>query len=168
MPCRPTIQTVTWHLPRAPLVRIPRMNMPAFQLLTPPLLAGEIVIYDALNLSVLNAISAHTSAPTVCAFNPEGTLLATASAKGTVIRIFSVPSGEKLLTLRRGSYPTVIYCIAFSQDSSFVCASSETGRGWLVCLHWKSVITLALPRHRAYISIERLGGNSPDCLTKSR
>jgi autophagy-related protein 18 len=103
------------------------------QLLTPPLLAGEIVIYDALNLSVLNAISAHTSAPTVCAFNPEGTLLATASAKGTVIRIFSVPSGEKLLTLRRGSYPTVIYCIAFSQDSSFVCASSETGRGWYVC-----------------------------------
>lgn len=40
---------------------------------------GEIVLYDANNLSVLNAFQAHRSAPVAMAFNAQGTLLATAS-----------------------------------------------------------------------------------------
>jgi autophagy-related protein 18 len=48
--------------------------------------AGEIILYDANNLSVLNAFQAHRSAPVVMAFNAQGTLLATASE--TVQRFF--------------------------------------------------------------------------------
>jgi hypothetical protein len=40
---------------------------------------GEIVLYDANNLSVLNAVQAHRGAPVALAFNSLGTLLATAS-----------------------------------------------------------------------------------------
>lgn len=40
---------------------------------------GEIVLYDANNLSVLNAFQAHRSAPVAMAFNAQGSLLATAS-----------------------------------------------------------------------------------------
>lgn len=40
---------------------------------------GEIVLYDANNLSVLNAFQAHRGAPVAMAFNAQGTLLATAS-----------------------------------------------------------------------------------------
>ena len=47
-----------------------------------------------------------------------------------MIRVFDVPSGSKLFTFRRGSYPTVIYSLAFSADSSLLCASSETGDFW--------------------------------------
>ena len=40
---------------------------------------GEIVLYDANNLGVLNAFQAHRTAPVAMAFNIQNTLLATAS-----------------------------------------------------------------------------------------
>jgi hypothetical protein len=88
---------------------------------------GEVVLYDALHLTTLNALPAHSSAPAALAFDATGTRLATASVKGTVIRIFAVPSGEKLHTLRRGSYPSAIYSLGFSPDASLLCASSAGG-----------------------------------------
>ena len=89
--------------------------------------AGEVVLYDALHLSTLNAIAAHTTAPAVLSFSGTGRYLATASKKGTVIRVFSVPAGEKLTTLRRGSYPSTIHSLAFAPDESLLCASSSGG-----------------------------------------
>ena len=88
---------------------------------------GEVVLYDALHLTTLNALPAHSSAPAALAFDATGTRLATASVKGTVIRIFAVPGGEKLHTLRRGSYPSAIYSLGFSPDASLLCASSAGG-----------------------------------------
>ncbi|RLN66967.1 hypothetical protein BBJ29_006910 [Phytophthora kernoviae] len=88
---------------------------------------GEIVLYDANNLSVLNAFQAHRTAPVAMAFNPQGTLLATASESGTLIRVFSVPSGKKVAAFRRGSYGAQVYCLAFNESSTVLCASSDTG-----------------------------------------
>jgi WD40 repeat protein len=48
-------------------------------------------------------IRAHDSPVRIIAFNPEGTMLATTSDKGTVIRVFSLPTGKKLFTFRRGT-----------------------------------------------------------------
>lgn len=42
-------------------------------------LMGEIVLYDANNLSVLNAFQAHRTPPVAMTFNADGTKLATAS-----------------------------------------------------------------------------------------
>ena len=43
-------------------------------------------------------------------------MLATASQKGTLIHVFSVPDGEKLHTLRRGSAQASIMSLAFSPE----------------------------------------------------
>ena len=62
----------------------------------------QIVIYDALNLQVTNQIVAHDAPIRLLAFNADGTLLASVSHKGTVVRVFSIPDGKKLFTFRRG------------------------------------------------------------------
>ena len=56
-----------------------------------------------------------------------GTILATASTSGTVIRLFAVPSGSHLCTFRRGSRPAVIYSLSFSQDSTVLAVASSSG-----------------------------------------
>ena len=45
--------------------------------------------------------------------NIQGTRLATASDKGTLIRIFNAHNGSILTELRRGSQPATIYSINF-------------------------------------------------------
>ncbi|XP_030403068.1 WD repeat domain phosphoinositide-interacting protein 4 isoform X2 [Gopherus evgoodei] len=59
--------------------------------------------------------------------NQPGTVVASASRQGTLIRLFDTQSKEKLVELRRGTDPATLYCINFSHDSSFLCASSDKG-----------------------------------------
>ncbi|VDO92666.1 unnamed protein product [Soboliphyme baturini] len=72
-------------------------------------------------------INAHRSEIACMAINLQGTLLATASSKGTLIRVFSIVKRTKLIEFRRGSDPANIYCINFNQESSFLCTSSDKG-----------------------------------------
>lgn len=58
--------------------------------------------------------------------NNTGTLLATASDKGTIIRVFSIPKADKLYQFRRGSIPSRIYSMSFNVTSSLLCVSSST------------------------------------------
>ncbi|XP_043256861.1 WD repeat domain phosphoinositide-interacting protein 2 isoform X5 [Colletes gigas] len=75
-------------------------------------------------------IPAHDSPLAALAFNPNGTKIATASEKGTVIRVFQVHDGTKLFEFRRGVKRCVsISSLAFSMDSTdsmFLCCSSNT------------------------------------------
>ncbi|XP_040032666.2 WD repeat domain phosphoinositide-interacting protein 1 isoform X2 [Gasterosteus aculeatus] len=88
---------------------------------------GEITVYDANNLSTLTLIQAHDSPLAALAFNASGTKLASASEKGTVIRVFSVPEGQRLFEFRRGMKRYVrISSLSFSADAQFLCASSNT------------------------------------------
>ena len=60
--------------------------------------------------------------------NDNGSLLATSSTQGTLVRVFSTRSTcEKLFEFRRGSNSASIHSLAFSGDSSFICVSSSTG-----------------------------------------
>ncbi|KAI5481845.1 WD repeat domain phosphoinositide-interacting protein [Pseudohyphozyma bogoriensis] len=88
--------------------------------------SGDVLLFDAVSLSVTNIIQAHKAPVANVSLNPAGTLLATASDKGTVIRVFSVPNGDKIHEFRRGSYPAKIYSIAFNAVSSLLCVSSDT------------------------------------------
>ncbi|XP_041829532.1 WD repeat domain phosphoinositide-interacting protein 1-like isoform X1 [Melanotaenia boesemani] len=88
---------------------------------------GEITVYDANNLSTLTLIQAHDSPLAALTFNASGTKLASASEKGTVIRVFSVPEGQRLFEFRRGMKRYVsISSLSFSADAQFLCASSNT------------------------------------------
>ncbi|KAM4692288.1 LOW QUALITY PROTEIN: WD repeat domain phosphoinositide-interacting protein 1-like [Rhinophrynus dorsalis] len=88
---------------------------------------GEVTLYDANCLKSECTIPAHDSPLAAIAFNATGTKLASASEKGTVIRVFSVPEGQKLYEFRRGMKRYVnISSLVFSMDSQFLCASSNT------------------------------------------
>lgn len=89
--------------------------------------AGSVHIFDCMNLSAVNTFTVHDGPLACLRFNIEGTMLATASTKGTVIRVYSVPQGTRLFEFRRGmSRCVTIYSLAFSADSTYLCSSSNT------------------------------------------
>lgn len=71
-------------------------------------------------------MEAHKSPLSAVALNNDGSLLATASDKGTIIRVFSVPNAQKLFQFRRGTYPARIFSMSFNMASSLLCVSSAT------------------------------------------
>lgn len=88
---------------------------------------GEVQIFDAVNLNAKIMIPAHESPLAAIAFSPSGTEVATASEKGTVIRVFAVNDGTKLFEFRRGVARCVsIASLAFSTCSKYLCCSSNT------------------------------------------
>lgn len=88
---------------------------------------GSVVLYDCLSLRLLSQIYAHKNAVVAMAFNREGTMLATASSTGTMIRLFSIPTGNHLVSLRRGSRSARIYGLCFSPLSDLLAAASSSG-----------------------------------------
>jgi WD40 repeat protein len=77
--------------------------------------------------SITALINAHESAISFLCLNRDGTILATASDKGTLIRIFKVESGIFLQELRRGAEKAEIYSVAFDFNSNFLACSSDRG-----------------------------------------
>lgn len=74
----------------------------------------------------MNVVQAHKSPISHLAINSTGTLLATASDKGTVIRVFAIPSAEKLYQFRRGTREAKIHSVSFNTVSSLLAVSSAT------------------------------------------
>lgn len=87
---------------------------------------GDVMIFDLLSLQVSNIIQAHKTPISHLAINATGTLLATASDKGTVVRVFSVPGAQMVGQYRRGAYPARIYSISFNAVSTLLSVSSDT------------------------------------------
>lgn len=88
---------------------------------------GLVTIVDTYTLKPIGTLLAHSSPIQALCLNPTGQLLATASNKGTVIRLFAVPSFDRLCTFRRGNTPSLIHGLHFSRDSLFLCGSSASG-----------------------------------------
>jgi autophagy-related protein 18 len=70
---------------------------------------------------------AHQSPILKMSMNYGGNRLVTASCKGTIIRVFSLPKGNKLFSLKRGSSNCMIYSLNFSRAGGHVLLSSENG-----------------------------------------
>ncbi|XP_054284203.1 WD repeat domain phosphoinositide-interacting protein 2-like isoform X3 [Macrosteles quadrilineatus] len=88
---------------------------------------GEVQIFDCSHLRAKIMIPAHNSPLAALAFTSSGARLATASEKGTVIRVFNVADGTRLFEFRRGLKRCVrIANLLFSTDSQFLTASSNT------------------------------------------
>ena len=89
---------------------------------------GVVKVYDTLYpTSVKTQIKAHKSPILKMCLNYEGDRLATCSCKGTIIRIFSLPKGEKLCTFKRGISSAFIFCLNFSRNSEKLISTSDTG-----------------------------------------
>lgn len=89
--------------------------------------SGELQIYDAANLGMKIKIKAHESKLSALSFSPNGVLLATASEKGTVIRVFCVKNGQRVHEFRRGVKRYVrIASLNFSSCANYICVSSNT------------------------------------------
>lgn len=89
--------------------------------------SGELEIYDAANLEMKIKIKAHESKLSALSFSPNGLLLATASEKGTVIRVFCTTNGERIHEFRRGVKRYVrIASLSFSSCANYICVSSNT------------------------------------------
>jgi len=73
------------------------------------------------------SIQAHQSELAYLSVNYQGTMVATASVKGTLIRVFDTKTGSQLIELRRGADTAKLYCINFSHDNAYLCASSDKG-----------------------------------------
>uniref|UniRef100_A0A914ZJW8 WD repeat domain phosphoinositide-interacting protein 4 n=1 Tax=Parascaris univalens TaxID=6257 RepID=A0A914ZJW8_PARUN len=93
---------------------------------------GSVQLVNLQSLTVASSpspltINAHQSEVVRLALNNQATLLATGSAKGTVIRVFDTRTRNILSEFRRGADPANLHCLRFSPCSSFLAVSSDKG-----------------------------------------
>lgn len=89
--------------------------------------SGELRIFNANKLRTGMTIKAHDTPLSALSFSPSGALLATASERGTVIRVFCVKNGQRVQEFRRGVKRCVrIASLVFAAGGDFLCASSNT------------------------------------------
>lgn len=86
--------------------------------------SGDIILFSTRTLTVANVIQAHKAPISFLSINSTGTMLASASEKGTVIRVWSIPGSEKLYQFRRGTREARIYSMNFNAMSTLLAVSS--------------------------------------------
>ncbi|GAB4832110.1 Autophagy- protein 18d [Ancistrocladus abbreviatus] len=87
---------------------------------------GEVRV-EHFGLNLIKIIQAHESHVACFTLTMDGLILATASTKGTLIRIFNTMDGTCLQEVRRGTEKADIYGIAFSPDAQWLAVSSDKG-----------------------------------------
>ena len=82
----------------------------------PGLQRGQVRV-EIYNLRRTRFISAHEGSIACMELNNAGTVLATASDKGTLVRVFDTMEGTLLHEFRRGADRAKIHCLAFSGET---------------------------------------------------
>jgi WD40 repeat protein len=82
-------------------------------------------MFVVVDKSIESIIQAHESDVGALAVNADGTLIATASIRGTIIRIFSAEEGVLLQELRRGSSKAFIISINFHPTINMIACTSN-------------------------------------------
>lgn len=72
-------------------------------------------------------IEAHEGTISCLAMTSDGSTIASASERGTLVRIFNASTGIKLQEVRRGSEMAKIYSIAFSGENDMMAVTSDKG-----------------------------------------
>uniref|UniRef100_A0A1I7YUE5 WD_REPEATS_REGION domain-containing protein n=1 Tax=Steinernema glaseri TaxID=37863 RepID=A0A1I7YUE5_9BILA len=109
----------------------------------PSSVEGEVNIFDVNQMKRLKSLKLHETSVVKLAFNSNGSLLVSASKKGTVFRVTDVDSATLLYDFQRSFMKeALVHTLTFSPDSAFLCSSSETGTVHLFKLtNEKSVIS---------------------------
>uniref|UniRef100_A0A803MMP7 Autophagy-related protein 18c n=1 Tax=Chenopodium quinoa TaxID=63459 RepID=A0A803MMP7_CHEQI len=97
-----------------------------FVLACPGRRRGQVRV-EHFGLHVTKTINAHESRLACFALTSDGLILATASTKGTLVRIFNTMDGTCLQEVRRGTEKADIYDLAFSQNIQWLAVSSDRG-----------------------------------------
>ena len=79
-------------------------------------------------------IDAHEGAIACLALSFDGAIIASASDRGTLVRIFNTSSGSKLQEVRRGSEIAKIYSISFSTANDMMAVASDKGTAHIFAL----------------------------------
>ncbi|KAH9643712.1 hypothetical protein HF086_001822 [Spodoptera exigua] len=130
-------------LNRVALMRIPTGCRPLCTIATdqsvPQLLAapahrkGSVQLVDVSRVvkgaqsSTPAVMGCHQNDLVCLSLSPNGTRLATASERGTIIRVFDTGSKTMLHELRRGSDYADVFCINFNATGSLICCVSDKG-----------------------------------------
>ncbi|GLT74063.1 hypothetical protein SLA2020_458840 [Shorea laevis] len=97
-----------------------------FVLACPGLYRGQVRLQH-FGLNMIKLINAHDSHLACITLTLDGLLLATASTRGTLIRIFNTMDGTRLQEVRRGVDRADIYSIALSSNVQWLAVSSDKG-----------------------------------------
>ncbi|KAG7191525.1 uncharacterized protein KQ657_003029 [Scheffersomyces spartinae] len=86
---------------------------------------GWLLIYDCVGLRPVLIYKAHDSAIASLAVSHDGSMIASASVKGTIIRVSTLKHYEKstitkIINLRRGHHPTNVNALSFSLDNAIL------------------------------------------------
>ncbi|EDR01283.1 uncharacterized protein LACBIDRAFT_254718 [Laccaria bicolor S238N-H82] len=108
--------------PTTPLATATSVPPPAST--SPQNQSGDVLLFSTRSLTVANVIQAHKAPISFLSINSTGSILATSSEKGTVIRVWSIPGAEKLYQFRRGTREARIYSINFNVVSTLLAVSS--------------------------------------------
>eukprot|EP00754_Rhynchopus_humris_P041571 Rhum_TRINITY_DN25128_c0_g1::Rhum_TRINITY_DN25128_c0_g1_i1::g.181171::m.181171/K17908/WIPI, ATG18; autophagy-related protein 18 len=93
--------------------------------------SGDVMVVEAMSGKTVHVVRAHKTVLSAIALSSDGTKLATASTKGTVIRVFGISSQGRteaplLYALRRGSSAASVYSLSFAPDARLlVCTSNK-------------------------------------------
>ncbi|KAJ7155195.1 WD40 repeat-like protein [Mycena filopes] len=114
-------------LPSPALVASASANAASSTIPTPSSSGGDLLLFSTRALAPANVVRAHRSPLAIVAMSADGSVVGTASVKGTVIRLFSTPTLDKLYQFRRGATHTRIYSLAFNGAGTLLAAGSERG-----------------------------------------
>lgn len=87
---------------------------------------GAVRIQVGQDDRATHVFSAHQSGLACLALNASGTLVATASEQGTVVKVFQSADGQLLYRLRRSARPANISCLTFRWDDRFLAVASSS------------------------------------------
>ncbi|KAI9695388.1 MAG: Phosphatidylinositol 3,5-bisphosphate-binding protein [Bogoriella megaspora] len=85
---------------------------------------GHVQVVSLSTRSV-SIIPAHSSPLRALTLGRDERLCATASEKGTLLRVWQTSNCARLIELRRGADPAAIFCLAISPNSSFLAVTSD-------------------------------------------
>ncbi|CAA3016769.1 autophagy-related 18a-like [Olea europaea subsp. europaea] len=98
----------------------------SFVLVCPGLQKGQVKVEHYASKRT-KFIMAHDSRIACFTLSQDGNLLATASSKGTLVRIFNTHDGTLIQEVRRGADRAEIYSLAFSPSANWLAVSSDKG-----------------------------------------
>jgi len=87
---------------------------------------GSIKVQVGKDNAASHVFHAHETALAAIVLNETGSLVATASETGTVVKVFATTDGQLLYRLRRGAASADIHCLTFWSDSFLAVASSSS------------------------------------------